>query len=129
MTRGAKGDERAGVPGSSPQPLIKHPDFILAQDAGKSGGRLPFQDFLALTRQNPPYTTAYYYLGQSLGKQQNLGEAPYYLGVYYLKKRDNKNAAVQLKQALKHLQDADKRKQVEDWLAKMGGERNKKKKP
>jgi len=79
-------------------------------------------DFLALTRQNPPYTTAYYYLGQSLGKQQNLGEAHYYLGVYYLRKRDNKNAAIQLKQALKYLQDEEKRKEAEKWLAQIGGQ-------
>jgi len=36
---------------------------------------------------------------------------------------------VQLKQALKHLEDADadKRKQVEGWLAKMSGDKKKKK--
>jgi predicted Zn-dependent protease len=84
--------------------------------------------FQKLTRQNPKFTPAYYYLGQSLGQQQQLGDAHYYLGVYYLKKRDYKNAAVQLKQALKHVEDADKREQIEGWLAKMGGQGKKKKK-
>ena len=53
--------------------------------------------------------------------------AHYYLGVYYLKKRDFKNAVVQLQQALKHIKDADRRKQVEGWLAKMKGPGKKKK--
>ena len=79
-----------------------------------------------LTEQYPKYTPAYYYLGQSLGQQQQLGEAHYYLGVYYLRKRAYKNALVQLKQALKHLQDDDKRQQVEGWLAKMEGPKKKK---
>ncbi|UCD82417.1 MAG: M48 family metalloprotease [Desulfobacterales bacterium] len=83
--------------------------------------------FLKLTRQYPQFTTAFYYLGQSLGKQQNLGDAHYYLGVYYLRKRDYKNAAVQLKQALKHDQDAEKRKQIEEWLAQLGGKGTQKK--
>jgi len=61
--------------------------------------------FLILTQQYPKYTPAFYYLGQSLGQQQKIGEAHYYLGVYYLKKREFKNAVVQLKQALKHLED------------------------
>ncbi len=86
--------------------------------------------FLIVTQQYPKYTPAFYYLGQSLGQQQKIGEAHYYLGVYYLKKREYKNAVVQLKQALKHLEDADadKRKQVEGWLAKMTDSKKKKKK-
>ena len=83
--------------------------------------------FLMLTRQYPQFPEAYYYLGQSLGKQENLGDAHYYLGVYYMKKRDYKNAAVQFKQALKHVQDTDKRKQIEEWLAQLGGQGAKKK--
>jgi predicted Zn-dependent protease len=84
-------------------------------------GNLPeaIDHFHQLIERYPKYTPAYYYLGQSLGQQQQLGDAHYYLGVYYLRKRDHKNAMVQLKQALKHSQDADKRKQIEGWLAKM----------
>jgi predicted Zn-dependent protease len=78
--------------------------------------------FLTLTRQYPEFTEAYYYLGQSLGKQQNLGDAHYYLGVFYLRKRDYKNAAVQFKQALKHVKDTEKRKQIEKWLAQLRGQ-------
>ena len=85
------------------------------------------ENFNKLTQQYPKFTPAYYYLGQSLGQQQQLGDAHYYLGVYYLRKRDRKNAMVQLKQALKHLEDADKRKKVEGWLAKMSDQGKKKK--
>ena len=85
------------------------------------------QNFLKLTRQYPEYTPPYYYLGQSLGQQQQLGDAHYYLGVYYLRKRDFKNARIQLKQALKHLQNAERREQVEKWVARLEGKGKKKK--
>ena len=76
---------------------------------------------LKLTRQYPDFTQAYYFLGQSLGQQQKLGDAHYYLGVFYLRKRDLKNARVQLKQALKHPQDDARRKKINEWLNKMSG--------
>jgi predicted Zn-dependent protease len=78
-------------------------------------------NLLKLTRQRPDFTQAYYFLGQSLGKQQKLGDAHYYLGVFYLRKRDFKNAKVQLKQALKHPQDDGRRKKINEWLSKMNG--------
>ena len=84
-------------------------------------------NFLMLTRQYPQFPEAYYYLGQSVGKQENLGDAHYYLGVYYLKKRDNKNAEIQFKQALKLVQDEEKRKEIEKWIAQIRGEGGKKK--
>ncbi|MGD9300026.1 MAG: M48 family metalloprotease [Desulfobacterales bacterium] len=80
---------------------------------------------LKLTLQYPQFTQAYYFLGQSLGQQEQLGDAHYYLGVFYLRNRDFKNAMIQLKQALKHSKDDEKRKQIQDWLSKMGGKKNK----
>ncbi len=77
--------------------------------------------FYQLIRQYPDYTQAYYFLGQSLGKQQQLGEAHYYLGVFYLRNQDRKNARIQLQQALKHLQDEKKREQAQEWLSKLSG--------
>jgi predicted Zn-dependent protease len=74
-----------------------------------------------LTREHPRHTQAFYFLGQCLGQQQKLGDAHYYLGIFYLKKRDFKNAQVQLKQALKHQQDDEKRKKINEWLSKMSG--------
>ncbi len=78
-------------------------------------------NLLKLTRQRPDFTQAYYFLGQSLGQQQKLGDAHYYLGVFYLRKRDFKNAKIQLKQALKHQQDDERRKKINEWLSKMSG--------
>ena len=83
---------------------------------------------LKLTRQFPRFTPAYYLLGQSLGKQQQLGDAHYYLGVFYLRKRNFKNSTIQLKQALKHTQDDEKRKQIQDWLGKLNPKKDKNKK-
>jgi len=78
-------------------------------------------NLLKLTRQQPDFTQAYYFLGQSLGQQQKLGDAHYYLGVFYLRKRDFKNATVQLKQSLKYQQDDERRKKINEWLSKMSG--------
>jgi predicted Zn-dependent protease len=83
------------------------------------------QRLLQVTREYPQFNQAYYFLGQSLGKQQQLGDAHYYLGVYYLRKRDFKNAQVQLKLALKHSRDDEKRRQIQDWLAKMNPKKKK----
>jgi predicted Zn-dependent protease len=80
--------------------------------------------FYQLVRQYPDYTQVYYFLGQSLGKQQQLGEAHYYLGVFYLRSRDHKNAKIQFEQALKHLQDDKKREQVQKWLGQLGGKKD-----
>ncbi len=40
-----------------------------------------------VVEKHPGYTKAYFILGQSLGKQGNLGDAHYYLGVYHTRKR------------------------------------------
>ena len=78
-------------------------------------------NLLKLTRQHPDVTEAYYFLGQSLGQQQKLGDAHYYLGVFYLRNRDYKNAKIQFKQALKHPQDDERRKKINEWLDQMSG--------
>jgi predicted Zn-dependent protease len=78
-----------------------------------------------LTREYPRHTQGFYFLGQCLGQQQKLGDAHYYLGIFYLKKRDFKNAQVQLKQALKHQQDDEKRKKINEWLSKLSGKDSK----
>jgi hypothetical protein len=82
-------------------------------------------NLLKVIRQQPEFTSAYFYLGQSLGKQKKLGEAHYYLGVYYEKKRDYANARIQFQQALKHTQDPEKRKEIEEWLSKLGRQKRK----
>jgi predicted Zn-dependent protease len=79
------------------------------------------ENFLNIIQQHPQFTPAYYYLGQSMGKQQNLGDAHYYLGVYHLRKRDLKAAQIQLQLALKHNKDPEKRSQIEKWLGQLSG--------
>ena len=86
------------------------------------------EQLLQVTREFPRFVQAYYFLGQSLGKQQQLGDAHYYLGVFYLRKRDFKNAKIQLQLALKYSQDDEKREQIQNWLTAMSPKKDKKKK-
>jgi len=96
--------------------------FYLARTQMELGNLAEASDnLLKLTRQDPNFTQAYYFLGQSLGEQQKLGDAHYYLGVFYLRKRDFKNAQIQFKQALKYPQDDERRKKIDEWLSKMSG--------
>jgi beta-barrel assembly-enhancing protease len=74
---------------------------------------------LNLIQQHAQFAPAFYYLGQSLGNQGNLGEAHYYLGIYYVKKRDVKSAVAQFQLALKHQQNPEKRAQIEKLLSEI----------
>ena len=97
--------------------------FYLARTQMEQGKLADASDnLLKLTRQHPTFTQAYYFLGQSLGQQKKLGDAHYYLGVFYLRKRDYKNAKVQFTQALKYDQDDERRKKINEWLSKISGE-------
>ena len=94
--------------------------------------RLELEDFQGasvllskVTQQFPGFAPAYYFLGQSLGKMGSLGDAHYYLGLFYMKKRDIKTARVQLEQALKYSLDGDKRQDAEKMLAGIKGEKRK----
>jgi predicted Zn-dependent protease len=72
-----------------------------------------------VVEKHPGYTQAYYILAQSLGKQGNLGDAYYYLGVYHTRKGDYKTAAVQYQRALKYVEDSDRRNKIEERLKKL----------
>jgi predicted Zn-dependent protease len=76
---------------------------------------------LSLVEKNPDYTQAYYFLGQSLGKQGNLADAHYYLAVYHSRKKDYQAAVVQLQNALKYAKDAERRAQIENKLKELKG--------
>ena len=102
--------------------------FYLGRTQLELGNLAEASDYLyQLTREYPHFTEGYYFLGQCLGKQQQLGEAHYYLGVFYLRSMDRKNAMIQLQQALKHIQDDKKREQIQDWLGQLGGKEDKNK--
>lgn len=85
--------------------------------------------FLEVVKKNPNYTQAYYFLGQSLGKQGDLADAHYYLAVYHARKRDYHTAVIQLRSALKYAKDPEKKakiekklKELEDGMAKKKSE-------
>jgi hypothetical protein len=65
------------------------------------------------------YTRAFYILGQSLGKQGNLADAHYYLGIYHARKRELKTAIFQYRQALKYTQDAERQATIEKRLKRL----------
>jgi predicted Zn-dependent protease len=69
--------------------------------------------------KHPGYTKAYFILGQSLGKQGNLGDAHYYLGVYHTRKRDYKIAVAQYRRALKYVKDIERRTKIEKRLKRL----------
>ncbi len=69
--------------------------------------------------KHPRYTRAFYILGHSLGKQGNLADAHYYLGIYHTRKMDYKTALVQYRRALKYTQDAERRATIEQRLKKL----------
>ncbi len=75
--------------------------------------------FSELIDSYPGYTPAYYFLGDALGKQGNKGEAHYYLGLYYVRKRDLKNAGIQLKMAVKYMAEGEKRRKAKKLLARI----------
>jgi beta-barrel assembly-enhancing protease len=58
--------------------------------------------YTAVIQKTPDYRDAYYFLGQILGQQGALADAHYYLGVYHLRARDFKTAAIQFKQSLRN---------------------------
>ena len=69
-----------------------------------------------VVEKHPGYTKAYFILGQSLGKQGNLGDAHYYLGVYHTRKGDYKTAVAQYRRALKYVKDVKRRTKIDKLL-------------
>ena len=74
---------------------------------------------LDVVKKNPNYTQAYYFLGQSLGKQGDLADAHYYLAVFHSRKREFKTAVLQLRRALRYVKDAEKKAKIEEALKKL----------
>lgn len=85
-------------------------------------------NFQSLVEKYPQYVYGYFFLGDSLGKEGNLGDAHYYLGIFYLKQRDLKSAIVHFKRALKHTQadQQERRQKIEEMLAKLQKTKSKK---
>jgi len=77
--------------------------------------------FEELIEKNYDYPRAFYSLGETYGKLGRLDEAHYWLGVYYKKKDDFKNAEFHLKRALELMGDSDKREKIEKMLKEIHG--------
>ncbi len=72
--------------------------------------------YRAVIQRMPEYRTAYYFLGQVLGREGAIAEAHYNLGIYHLRGFDYKTAAVQFRQALRNNLDPARRERVEQLL-------------
>ena len=76
----------------------------------------------------PNYTSAYQFLGLSYGKMEKASHAHYYLGIYYKRISNLKNADFHLQKALTLMNDPAKRREIEKLLSEMQGKKGKKRK-
>jgi len=79
--------------------------------------------FEELIAKKYKYPKAFYSLGETYGKLGRMDEAHYFLGIYYKKKNDLKNASFHLKRALKNMRDPDKREKIEKMLKEVRGKK------
>jgi len=84
------------------------------QELGRSAEAVAL--YTAVIQKTPDYRDAYYFLGQSLGKQGALADAHYYLGIYHVRGRDFKTAATQFRQSLRSSDAPEKRERAERLL-------------
>ena len=82
--------------------------------------------FEGLVRDNENYTEAYYYLGETSGRLEDMFGAHYYLGRFYRQKGDMKNAGFHLNRALKLAADDTQKRMVERQLKEMNPQKGKK---
>lgn len=78
--------------------------------------------FLMLLQKEPQYDEAYYFLGETYGKQGDLGEAHYYLGLYHQKLGKIEKAQFHWKRALNHTEVPETRAKIEAALEKIRAE-------
>ncbi|MGD2269184.1 MAG: M48 family metalloprotease [Desulfobacterales bacterium] len=77
--------------------------------------------FQSLLNHSPEYRQAYYFLGVTYGKQRNLADAHYTLGIYHLKMGNPSNARKQFEKALENTADEAKRDKIEKLLRRLSG--------
>ncbi len=78
--------------------------------------------FETLIESHPDYEQAYYFLGESYGKQGDLFQAHYHLARFYEKRRDPRNTVFHFQKALKNTQDPERKKEIEDILKNVRNE-------
>jgi beta-barrel assembly-enhancing protease len=74
--------------------------------------------FEKVIRIKKDHNQAIYFLGKTYGKLGNLGNAHFYLGLYYKNEHNLKNMAFHLQKAIKYLKDPKKRAKAEEMLKK-----------
>jgi len=72
--------------------------------------------FTDLVEAYPDYLRGLYFLGKSYAEQNDPGQAHYYLGLYHKHRKDRENAAYHFKQALKKLEDPEKKQKINQLL-------------
>lgn len=75
--------------------------------------------FETVLQKKSDYTQAYFFLGETREKQGRMSDAHYHLGQFYWRTKDLKNAAFHLRRALKENPDPQRRKTIEELLAKI----------
>ncbi|MBW2566492.1 MAG: M48 family metalloprotease [Deltaproteobacteria bacterium] len=110
-----------GVLASSPQD--REGWFLLGRAQMETGDLNDALDsFKTLVDTAPDYLQGIYYLGETYGKLGNLGEAHYFLGVYYKEKGRFKNAKFHLNRALNlFAKDSARRLTIEKALKELSG--------
>jgi predicted Zn-dependent protease len=68
--------------------------------------------FEILNQRHPDYKEGLYFLGETYGKQGNLAEAHYYLGLYYIEIGKMRNAEFHLNRALDNTRDPDRKQKI-----------------
>jgi predicted Zn-dependent protease len=72
--------------------------------------------FQRLYADQPEYTHALYYLGETYSKQGRQAKAHYYLGLYYLKANDTRKATFNLQRARSEAEDEELRAKIDAAL-------------
>jgi beta-barrel assembly-enhancing protease len=76
--------------------------------------------FETTIRVDHQYLPAYYFLGETNGRLNNMPDAHYYLGIYYYRKGQNRTARYHLSRAKRLLRDPAKLEEVDHALKSMG---------
>ena len=79
-------------------------------------------DLQGVIESAPEYDQAYYFLGETFGRMNRMGDAHYYLGIYYERKHNLKNALFHLNQALRSTHDPQRHEEIKRRLAGLGKE-------
>ena len=103
-------------------------DLLLGRAQNEIGdSEAAVQTLERLIIKKPDYTKAYYYLGEASEALGRTGDSHYYIGIYYIKIREWRNAEFHLRNALGHLSDPVKEKKAKTLLQKISGKNQKKK--